>query len=351
MIRSLLGKIVPVKMKRILWRSWYFILANTALYKKKVNQVTLETTNACNIRCALCPIPMTKRKKGFMSMDDFKTIISKLPRSVRTLRMNYAGEPLLNKDIFKMTKYLKENRPDIWIRISTNGTVLKRFDPAEIISSGTNQIDICIEGASKETHEMYRVGSNFEEICNAARVLCETKQKMKVKYPAIVQLTLLNKNNIAEISKLEEQAREIGFDELHLRYMQIPTLNCETEELQKSIFGYFSQDERKGWREKFIAPLEYSQYEIVKGQYRLREEMKRCYSFIAPFILWNGDVSVCCQDAEGICVIGNLLRESFPEVISRMPSKKIYYKKLPICNSSCDISYLGKNHREIKLKG
>ena len=40
------------------------------LYVSHIPAVTLEMTNACNLRCPVCPVPSIKRKKGFMAEED-----------------------------------------------------------------------------------------------------------------------------------------------------------------------------------------------------------------------------------------------------------------------------------------
>ncbi len=349
--RKTIKRLIPGQVKKLWWRLHYYYLAHSAGYADKISSVTLETTNVCDIQCEVCPVPKLNRKKGFMSLEDFKIILDKLPNTVKTIRMNYAGEPLLNKNIFKMIKYGKERRPDIAFRVSTSGTPLDRFLPEEITGSGLDELDICLDGSTKEIHEGYRQGSDFDRICAAARNLCQYKQKSGFPSPRIIQMTLMHKQTVKLIPQITALAQSIGFDELHLRYMGIPTLTCPLPVLQK-LYPYYaglSLQELASFKDKYLPDPEYTLYRKTGKRYLLRKPMKRCYSFLSPVIYYNGDVSVCCHDGEGYCVFGNLVNESFAAVMQRQAVRDIYYKKLEICQD-CDLSWSGVNYKEIKLK-
>lgn len=350
-LRKIIKQLIPEQVRKSWWRMHYYYLAHTPGYANKIYSVTLETTNVCDIQCEVCPVPKLDRKKGFMNLEDFKTILDKLPNTVKTVRMNYAGEPLLNKNIFKMINYGKQKRPDIAFRVSTSGTQLDRFSPAEITGSGLDELDVCLDGPTKEIHEGYRRGSDFDRICDAARTLCQFKQKNGFSQPRIIQMTLMNKQTVKLIPQITALAQDVGFDELHLRYMGIPTLTCPLPVLQK-LYPYYaglSLQELDSFREKYLPDNEYTLYRYDGARYVLSKPMKRCYSFLSPVIYYNGDVSVCCHDGEGYCVFGNLIRESFAEVMKRQSVRDVYYKKLDICQD-CDLSWSGVNYKEIKLK-
>lgn len=315
-----------------------------------IQAVTLEMTNACNLRCPVCPVPLMHRKTGFMVERDFQTIMTKLSPSVKGVRLNYAGEPLLHDNVFRLVKTGKEIRPDIVFSIATNATLLGRFDPREIVESRLDVIFISIDGATKQTHEMYRVGSSFEEITQSVKKLCEYKRKLAAKNPIIVQQSLLFKESVKEISQIEQLAQELGVDELALRYFTLPTLTCDTDTLRRDWHSYSekSVQEIEMFKEKFEPPEEYSLYERNRDDmYVVKKATERCSPF--PFIMWNGDVTVCCHDPEGEMKFGNLVRESWKDTMGRMSFWKIYTKQLPICRH-CDVSKLGVNYRVMSLQ-
>src|SRR5206468_92174 len=96
-----LKRVVPQPVKTQLWYAWWGFLAYTGSFKARIISVTLEMCSVCNIECEVCPIPLMDRR-GMLQIDDFVAIVKQLPPSVKLIRLNYAGEPLLNKNIFKM---------------------------------------------------------------------------------------------------------------------------------------------------------------------------------------------------------------------------------------------------------
>ena len=350
-MKKYLKNLIPQSIINSMWEIYYFYLSHTSKYLKKIDSITIETTNVCNIQCAVCSVPQMRRKKGMLTLDNFKTILNKLPSSIKQLRMNFSGEPLLNKNIFKMVRYAKDKRSDIHIRISTNGAPLENFSHKEIINSNLDELDICIDGPTKEIHEEYRKGSNFEQLLLSSKRLCDYKKETNAKFPKLIQMTLLNKKTSPLIKKITQQAKELGFDELQLRYMAIPSLTSSHSVL-KNIHNYYktlSDKDFESFEERYVAPEEYSLYKKTRNTYLVKEEVKKCFSFISPLVYYNGDMSVCCHDYEGSTIFGNILKENFKTLLKKMPAKAVYNKTLNLCKD-CDLSWLGSNYKTIKLK-
>lgn len=90
--------------------------------------VNLETMNRCNNTCGFCTANKNTEKRPFMKMSDalFKSVIDQLKD------WNYKGyvcvygnnEPFLDVRIIHMHKYVREQLPDSYIFLSTNGILL-----------------------------------------------------------------------------------------------------------------------------------------------------------------------------------------------------------------------------------
>ena len=91
-------------------------------------------TNMCMAKCPLCTVNFaTARKKGVMKYEDFVKITDMLPKTVKAVYLNYAGEPLINKDVFKCIAYA--TKKGLYVYLSSNGELLDRFSPEEICRS------------------------------------------------------------------------------------------------------------------------------------------------------------------------------------------------------------------------
>lgn len=70
--------------------------------------LVIELTNICNLRCPLCPSSVSYRQKGVMPFSNFVHIAETLPKSISSLELYLSGEPFLNKDLFRIIRYVYE---------------------------------------------------------------------------------------------------------------------------------------------------------------------------------------------------------------------------------------------------
>ena len=315
----------------------------------KFKALTFELSSLCSLRCELCSVPYLKRSVGNMKYDDFTKIIEKIPTTVKLIRFNFAGEPLMNPEAFRMIKFLSDIRPDIHTLMSTNGEMLDRFNVDDVLGSGLGEMRICIDGATQEQHSSYRKRGDFGKVVTASKALAKAKRDNGGRGPVLIQQTLVHNGNMHQLSELEELAREIGFEFLHLRWIIIPGHLENYKDLFSAMPGFDDFDEEyfKKMYAKYSPPDEMSLY--ASGGAALKANLDHCTSYEMPFILHNGDVAVCCHDPEGQTVFSNFLNCSLEKVYDKIPAERIFNKKFKIC-SVCDLSEAGTNFKEIDLR-
>ncbi len=143
---------------------------------KKLTSLIIEPTNTCNLRCSFCYVTEgMNRPEGFMSFDLFKKVVDDVPE-LEHLCMHNWGEPLLNKDIFRMFDYahlcgVKH------IVMNTNGTLLTPKMIDRIIESPLSIIRFSIDG-SAETFKRVR-GIELAKIKENILRLKDEKEKRK----------------------------------------------------------------------------------------------------------------------------------------------------------------------------
>ena len=113
-----------------------------------------------------------------------------------------------------MTAYAHEQ--GLYTMISTNATFLDKFGD-EIFDSGLDALIVCLDGASKLSHEFYRIGSNFEQVKSNIKKLCQRKKELKAKNPLINLQTLVTRRSEKEIPEVIAMAHELGVDILSLK--------------------------------------------------------------------------------------------------------------------------------------
>ncbi len=317
MIKSMLVKIKellkqhigPLILPNLPWQLYDFGFSGRAI---------IEPTNVCNLRCPMCPTSTLKRKRGFLSLDNFKKIIDDIP-GLKSINMGFAGEPLLNKELFKMIKYAANK--GIYTVISTNSVFLgERI--GEVLNSGLDTIIVCLDGVTKKTHEAYRRGSNFEEVKNNIRRLCLEKKKLGLKSPKITLQFLVMKHNEHEVPAIKLLAKELGVDSLSLKSMSLGT--------------HHDTDERIKLGKDFLPSEKFSRYKWTKGKPEIKAKPKLCHWVRQTVVLWNGDVTCCCYDFEGKLVVGNIFKDGgFKKIWKSEKYKKyrrgILRREFPLC--------------------
>lgn len=308
------------------------------------NAATIELTNVCNLRCEVCPVHISKREKGFLSLDNFKKIVDKLPASVKKLDFTYAGEPTLNKDCFKMVRYAA--RKGMRAEISTNGTQLHRFALEEILNPNLT-LCICLDGATAKTHETYRRNSDFKTIVGNIKRIASAPRPAGME---VVMQSLLWNRSIQELRQLKRLAKELGVDRLSLRYFSLLGVDTSDRGVLKRVHPDYIGNDDKGLRRlfrKYIPTGKDKEYSLYDHG-RIRFRMSRCPASSSMLVLWNGDVAPCCHCGESAHRYGNLLNESFDEVMRKQPRKQIESCKLDVCKI-CTYSDL-QNYAELTRK-
>jgi len=85
-------------------------------------------TFLCNNNCISCIIDSKVGiKRGHLSWNEIKHRIDSLPESYDTIGIT-GGEPTISKDFFRVMSYLKENRPESFIFIVSNGRMFSYPD-------------------------------------------------------------------------------------------------------------------------------------------------------------------------------------------------------------------------------
>jgi radical SAM protein with 4Fe4S-binding SPASM domain len=263
-----------------------------------------------------------------MSYEKAVEYCSKLPKSVKKMHLHFSGESFLNPEIPQITKFLSEQ--GLFLSVSTNGTL-----PAErylqTLESGLDQLIFAIDGATAETHEKYRVGSDFEKIMkNLTTVTREKPEGPKVGVQFLV--TRFNEN---EIGQMKNKLSQIGVDFFNLKTLSLDIAadeNLEGEKLENA--------------RKFLPKNEkYSRYRKKTSGLKVKYPILICPFIYQPVIGADGEVSLCCIDLEKQIKFGNLNDyDSFEDLWNsedyRSQRKEVLNKKLPICQR-CNYCLIG----------
>ncbi|MFA5022543.1 MAG: radical SAM/SPASM domain-containing protein [Patescibacteria group bacterium] len=298
--------------------------------------VIIEATNSCNLRCRFCPTWQSmKRAKGFMSLENFKKIIDQDGGIIKNIDMNFAGEPTLNPDVFKMVKYASQN--GINVLISTNTTLIQNFSFAEIFDSGLKSLIVCLDGTTAEVYLQHRQGGDFEVVKENIKKLCEEKKKRQLEFPIISLQFVVTKNNEKQIPEIIKLAKDVGVNNLNLKTLSLGSFVDLGKKLELAK-EYLPNDN------------EYSRFEIKDDKVSLKSRPKYCSWLRQTVIFWNGDVTMCCYDYNGDMTVGNVFTGGGLKAVLKSAKYKKYRKlaikrQLKLCQNCNLTSDYGKTIR------
>jgi len=291
-----------LKKRQLFWDGLYYIgyLIPLFLFKKLPKSIKFESTNICNLQCPVCPTPNgMKRVKGFLDFDLYKNVLDEfIPYKQKPkITFSMSGEPMLNKKMPEFIEYA--NRNGHKTSISTNVTNLDEAMSEALIKAGLTSIRLAIDGITKESHEAYRVGSEFNKVRENIENFLLIKKKLKAKKPEVLIQTLLTSYSENEIEEIKKWSERIGADGVIFKSFSM---------------GSYTSKEIKN---------KYSYLLPISGKYlRKKTSIKRTICKLPineTVIFWNGDLGLCCIDFNGELNMPNV-RNGF---IKNWESKKV----------------------------
>lgn len=264
--------------------------------KKKFRKIYIEITNICNLKCSFCPD--TKRKKEYMSINNFKCIIKKIKKYTDLITLHIKGEPLLHPNLKEILK-ICENE-NIKVNITTNGTLLKENIEILTLYNSVRQINISLHSINiNENNEKYNTKIYMKNIL-------ESVKKIKEKSNIIISYRFWNLEDINSSDK-NTNILKILEEEYNQENLIEKMKKQKFQELDKNIF--INQD---------------TEFEWPDLEKNIISEKGTCMGLKNQIgILVNGDVVPCCLDQNGDIKLGNIYNQELEEILNSNLAQKI----------------------------
>lgn len=250
----------------------------------------IETTNVCNLKCPMCPrtIMLTKKEfsaQGHMTKEEYKNIIDQAVKyGVKSIKLNYLGEPLLHKDVVWQVKYAKEQGV-LDVMMNSNGSLLTKELREGLLEAGLDKLFVSFDSISPDIYETQRKGTSLGTVIN----------------------------NVYEFAKLRNESYPNTHIRLSMVMYKTPEFLAQFEGLKimwKNLvdavgYGYYIEHD------------EHSQeFPKVEGFHceQLHQRM---------FLKYNGNVTVCCFDEKDHITVGNWRNEDLKDIWNNEKYKKI----------------------------
>jgi len=314
----------PLK-KFLLYQSPLSRFVNTPLYnkiylrriKKRASKIApkilqIETTNACNAKCIMCPHTCMRRKIKIMNLEGFKKVLDNVLQNykIERLTINGFGEPFMDKGIFEKIEYANKKYPKLKVDLYTNAALLNEEKADRLLKCNVGRITFSINGFEEDYKKV--MGLDYETTKkNVVHFLKENKMK---KHPALT--------NVSMMVLKENESKSEDFVEFWKKHSD-------------SVRVYYPSD----WAGELKENL---------GEQKIPYGRKQwpCSALWTHIVIHSeGEFIVCCRDYESQVQFGNLIKGDDVKKLRQSKEFRDLQKKhlnfdfsSSVC-STCDHSY------------
>lgn len=247
-------------------------------------EYSIELTNRCNLKCAMCPRQeQPRRGLGDMTPATFARIIAQSRQHLEFTYLHLAGEPLLHPRLAECIAQAAGQ--GVQTGLSTNGTLLDREQAEMLLASPLASLTISLDGTDAETYRKIRGADRFAQVVANARQFLAMKQAAGRGPHTILQMICMEENR-HQTQEFLQQWRKLGADAIRL----------------KRFFNFAGTVAEQGPREGKILP--------DRNPTRPRPPCLLLWRQLAFY--HNGAAVSCCHDFLQQTVLGNINDQPLP---------------------------------------
>ncbi len=246
--------------------------------------VQIQTRTGCNAACLFCPHPdaYPKLPKGEMTDALFEKIVDEIALHNATKRISpyLMNEPFLDKSILDRARHIRERVPRARIVLTTNGSLLTEAVVDNLVQDNPlRALYISMQGIEKAAYEASMRGAMvFEKTMENVERLIEKRDRHA---PDLKIVVTMIKTNRIDADKAVAHWRSRGIE------------------------SKYTKLENRGGNNAAFEALNTGDKRVFRDCVRL---LKNAY------ILFNGDMVLCCTDYYKTMVLGNVASTSISDV-------------------------------------
>jgi len=305
----------------------------------------IETTNACNMRCEMCPrTTMMTRPIETMSIEMFKKIVDQLkphkkekwqewekfvrekygikPSDMsenhfflyiipKVIQLHGYGDPLLDKNMGKCVKLLADK--GFYSYFSCNPANIDIDRTIEMFGNGLDYIKYSIESVDDERHKAIRgKASDFTDSYNKILKILEIKKEKGFKTTIVITMLDLNKDwqkeDFAKLKKLFEG---------------------------RDVYIYMKSEDQQWYREDYHGTNSVHWSEFCK------------HPWMSMTIKSNGEAAMCMEDYNNEIVLGDAFKDSLYDIWNGKKYEQFRRDHFDLtkgikCTEECDMTLIGE---------
>ena len=173
-----------------------------------LKKLYIEPTTKCNLTCKMC-----FRHTWFdepicdLSLEDYRQVLSTMPKTVQTIFFGGMGEPLFHKDILEMIRLAAQTGAEV--ELLTNGTLLTEEMIYGILDAGLTRLWISIDDLQTDSsiNATNSAGGDHAGHNHSGLVLSNIRMLNKIRQKALSSISLgitfvAMKSNAHQLAKL-----------------------------------------------------------------------------------------------------------------------------------------------------
>ncbi|MFN8559201.1 MAG: radical SAM/SPASM domain-containing protein [Dehalococcoidia bacterium] len=204
------------------------------------DELYLEVTNRCNLRCRTCP-QYFGMAEPFHTLEwpRFRAITDQFP-VLRRVMLHGIGEPLLNPDLGRMIRHLKER--GAYVLFNTNGLLLRGRRAGDLAASGLDELRVSIDGGTAATYRTVRGVDGFDRILANLRRFAALKADLGLERPRVSLWVTGMKATVRDLPDLVRVAAASGVPEVYLQRLVHSDRGLATR--TQAIYGAADEEDR-----------------------------------------------------------------------------------------------------------
>lgn len=273
--------------------------------------ILLDSSEVCNFKCGYCFRADRNRsvwgyaqKNNLMEWDTFARAVNQIlefDEPVKQISLSGHGEPLCNRRIPDMVRYIKEKGITSRVSLHTNASLLDETYTLDLADSGIDRVVVSLQGMTSE---------KYKEVCGAA-VDIERLYKM-------LALFYENKKNTMLHIKIADAALEQGEEEaFYERFLPI----ADRVFVEKVV---------PIWKETEFSKKQLQ--EMTQNKYGARFPKQQCCPVLFHTLLVTpgGDVYPCTQLLYPE-PLGNVRESTLVQLWNGEDRKRLLREQLELC--------------------
>lgn len=251
--------------------------------------IVLQTVSACNLQCKHCFITNygTEISDGVTKIilyDEFIKLAERLNPLIKKADTFIFStfEAIINKDLFRMMDYLLVINPKITFPFLSNAMQLTEEKIVLLEKYPISEINISVDGSTKEIVENFKTGVNFNKIMLALERLSTSKLANRVAITFVA-----HKKNIHQLPELLMLVKKFN-----VRTIYVSNLLSFTKDNQDMVLYAKEGNPEVDKIFKECVRIARANKQVIELPLT-KPRLKGCQAVEAFFVNYNGNVSPC----------------------------------------------------------